>query len=391
MQGRDRTGNRIAVFAFAAILVGAFAPSAHAGKAPEPEAADAALDKAITEFAARRGGPPGVISVVQRGDEVDVHSAGVGNVQTGAPPVADDHMRIASVSKAFSGAAALAVVADGALSLDDTIGQRLPNLPRAWKDVTLAQALQHRSGLPDSSTSKSLQQAASAAPFDPPPPVDLLSFVADKPLDFKPGSKYHYSNSDNVVVGLMIEAATGRPYEEVLQEKVYGPLALTGTTLPRDVTMPTPSIHGYQVEPPNPPEDGTEVFAPGWLWAAGGIVSTPGDLNRYIRGYASGATTNEATVAEQFKFVKGESDPPGPGSNEAGLAVFRYKTRCGTAYGHTGNITGGYTQFAAATRDGSRSATVSINEVITSKVEPKRFPALRKVFELAACAALAGT
>jgi D-alanyl-D-alanine carboxypeptidase len=129
----------------------------------------------------------------------------------------------------------------------------------------------------------------------------------------------------------------------------------------------------------------------GWPWAAGGIVSTPSDLTRFVRGYASGATTNKATAAKQFKFVKGESDPPGPGSNEAGLAIFRYKTRCGTVYGHTGNITGGYTQFVASTRDGSRSATVSINEVITSQVEPKRFPALRKIFELAACAALAGT
>jgi hypothetical protein len=140
----------------------------------------------------------------------------------------------------------------------------------------------------------------------------------DKRLEFKPGSKYRYSNSDNIVVGLMIEAATG-----------------------------------YAVEPPNPPEDGTDLFAPDWAWAAGGIVSTPGDVNRFVRGYASGATTNNATAAKQFKFVKGDSDPPGPGTNEAGLAIFRYNTRCGTVYGHTGNITGGYTQFAAATRDGS--------------------------------------
>jgi D-alanyl-D-alanine carboxypeptidase len=391
MQGRYRTGSRIAAFAFAAVLVGVFVPSAHAGKAPEPDAADAALDKAITEFAARRGGPPGVISVVQRGDEVKVHTAGVADVQTGAPPAVDDHMRIASVAKAFSGAAAVAVVADGALSLDDTIGQRLPSLPRAWKDVTLAQALQHRSGIPDFTKSKALARAVTASPLAPPPPAELLSFVRDKPLEFKPGSKYDYSNSDNIVVGLMIEAATGRPYEEVLQEKVYGALGLANTSLPPDVTMPTPFIHGYEVDPPNPPNDGTDLFAPGWAWAAGAIVSTPNDVDRFIRGYTTGATTNEETAARQFKFVKGESDPPGPGTNEAGLAIFRYKTRCGTVYGHTGNITGGYTQFAAATRDGLRSATVSINSVITPKADARRFPALRKIFEHAVCAALAGT
>lgn len=87
--------------------------------------------------------------------------------------------------------------------------------------------------------------------------------------------------------------------------------------------------------------------------------------------------------------MKGDSDPPGPCTNAAGLGIFRYQTRCGTVYGHTGNITGGYTQFIAATHDGRRSATVSINEVLTPKTDPRHFPMLRKVFELAVCAAVA--
>jgi D-alanyl-D-alanine carboxypeptidase len=317
--------------------------------------------------------------------------AGVADVTAGALPAVEDHMRIASVAKAFSGAAALAVVADGSLSLDDTIGTRLPSLPPAWSQVTLAQALQHTSGLPDYSQSKAAAAALTAAPFDPPSPAQLLSFVEDQPLLFKPGSQYRYSNSDNIVVGLMVEAATGRPYEQVLQDKVYGPLGLPGTSLPRDVAMPSPLIRGYEVAPPKPPEDGTGVFAPGWAWASGGIVSTPSDLNRFVRAYASGTTTNKATTARQFRFVAGASDPPGPGTNDAGLAIFRYSTRCGTVYGHTGNITGGYTQFAAATRDGTRSVTVSINSVITPNTDPTHFPALRNIFELAACAALAGS
>jgi D-alanyl-D-alanine carboxypeptidase len=388
---RSRKLSRLGALAAAAILVGAFAPAAHGGKAPEPQAADAALDEAMQALVRRRGGPPGVISIVQRDVEETVHRAGVADTATDAPPMSFDHMRIASVSKAFSGAAALAVVADGALSLDDTIDTRLPNLPRAWKDVTLAQALQHRSGIPDFTKSKAFARAVSASALAPPPPVELLSFVRDKRLEFKPGSKYRYSNSDNVVVGLMIEAATGRPYEEVLEERVYGPLGLMSTSLPRDVALPAPFMHGYEVEPPQPPQDGTELFSPGWAWAPGGIVSTPDDVNRFVRGYAAGATANQATAAAQFKFVEGNSEPPGPGSNEAGLAIFRYKTRCGTVYGHTGNTTGGYTQFVASTRDGARSATVSINSVITPNLDRKNFPALRKVFERAVCAALAGT
>jgi D-alanyl-D-alanine carboxypeptidase len=115
----------------------------------------------------------------------------------------------------------------------------------------------------------------------------------------------------------------------------------------------------------------------------------PAAPNAFVRGYASGATTNEATRDAQREFVRGgKSEPPGPGRNSAGLAIFRYRTRCGTVYGHTGN-TPGYTHFIAATPDGQRSTSVAVNAQITPNSNPKRFPELRKVFELAVCAALA--
>ena len=101
----------------------------------------------------------------------------------------------------------------------------------------------------------------------------------------------------------------------------------------------------------------------------------------------SGRLTDRATYARQFTFVPGSSEPPGPGINSAGLSVFRYETRCGTVYGHTGN-TAGYTQFIAASADGHRSVTVSINGQITPRTNPTRFAELRAVDELAVCAAL---
>src|SRR5262249_5762668 len=192
------------------------------------------------------------------------------------------------------------------LSLNDTIGNRLPNLPQAWKGVTLTQLLQHRSGLPDFTTAPTFESALAASPLAAPPPVGLLSFVQDTPLEFTPGSKYRYSNTDNVVVALMIEAVTGRPYTEVLQEKVYRPLGLTDTSLPSDNLMPAPSLHGYVLQPPNPPQDVSEGFNLGWVWAAGGMVSTPADLNRFVREYARGETANKGTVDRQFRFVKGD-------------------------------------------------------------------------------------
>jgi D-alanyl-D-alanine carboxypeptidase len=110
----------------------------------------------------------------------------------------------------------------------------------------------------------------------------------------------------------------------------------------------------------------------------------------FVRAYARGATANRGTVDRQFRFVKGDSEPKGPGVNGAGLGIFRYRTRCGTVYGHTG-VTFGYTQFAASTSDGARSATVSINSRLTPSDDAQAFAPLGRIFEDAVCAALAGT
>jgi D-alanyl-D-alanine carboxypeptidase len=353
--------------------------------------ADAALDRALKELVAMEGGPPGVIAVVQRGQHREVHSFGVRNLKGDLPMRARDHMRIASAAKAFSGAVALSLVSEDKLSLQDTIGERLPELPKAWWEVTLRQLLNHTSGIPDFSLEPDFQKALLASLTKAPPPEELLSFVEEEELLFDPGSEYHYSNSDNIVVALMAEAATGKSYEELLRELVYKPLGLRNTTLPRGTNLKKPFIHGYDTSQ-QPPEDVSEVVAAGWSWASGGIVSTPADLNDFIRGYVGGKLFDERTQAKQRRVVEGgSSEPPGPGKNSAGLGIFRYQTRCGTVWGHTGN-TLGYTQFMAASPNGRRSATVSINSQLAPPVgDPDAFKALRRAEGLAVCAALAGS
>jgi D-alanyl-D-alanine carboxypeptidase len=298
-----------------------------------------------------------------------------------------DSMRLASVAKAFSGAVALSLVAGGVLSLSDTVGKWLPGLPPAWSKVTLRELLNHTSGIPDFSKTVAFARALGKSPLKAPRPRALLSF-AGKRLNFTPGSEYGYSNSDNIIVGLMVEAAAGKSYVRELRERVFMPLRLAGTSLPRGAGLPVPVVHGYDVAPPHAPVDVTHLFAAGWAWASGGIVSTPGDANAFVRGYVRGATMNSSARRAQFTFRPGNSEPPGPGRNSAGLAIFRYQTRCGTVYGHTGN-TAGYTQFVAASKNGRRSVVVSVNSQLTPSIHPGRFRELRQIYTLAVCAALA--
>jgi D-alanyl-D-alanine carboxypeptidase len=355
-------------------------------------AADARLDRALRELVAMPGGPPSAIAIVQRGSSLRVHAVGEAALGASRRPRKNDHVRIASVAKAFSGAVALSLVDEGALSLDDTIGRWLPSQPLAWHAVTLRQLLGHTSGLPDFTDSDAFREAVMRSLTVAPPPAALLAFVAGEPLDFAPGTQYHYSNSDNIAVGLMVEAATGTSYEEALRSQVERPLGLRRTSLPAGPEVPQPFIHGYDLSDDGTPEDVSEIFASGWAWASGGIIATPSDLNRFIRGYVGGRLFRRGVRVQQRRWVPvGGSEPTGPGMNSAGLALFRYRTRCGTVLGHTGN-TFGFTQFAAATPDGTRSTTVSISLQRTQNSPGWQlavFRALRAAEEHAVCAALA--
>ena len=321
----------------------------------------AKLQRQLDGLVAADLGPPGAVVTLRRGSRTTVLTSGVADLATGRRPKATDHMRIASMAKAYSGAVAFHLVANGRLRLNSTIGDVLPGLPRAWRAVTVRRMLNHTSGLPDYSESKGFRKALGTDPGAYVPTTQIIDWVRRDGLNFKPGSRYRYSNTDNIVIGLMAEKVTGKPYGRLLRRFVYQVLNLRETSLPIRVALPQPFLHGYLTQPGSPPEDASEVINPSGAWASGGIVSTPLEVNRFIRGLLGSRLFPRELQPRQLRFVPGgQSSPPGPGANSAGLAVFRYRTRCGTVYGHTGNFPG-YVQFMAATRDGRRGVTTSLN------------------------------
>ncbi|WP_285564005.1 serine hydrolase domain-containing protein [Streptomyces sp. RTGN2] len=371
----------------AACTAGLLYAPAQAAVVPADHGPDRALQRQLQQLTTEPGGPPGVIAVLKRGSRTEVYRAGVAETGTSRPIRTTDHMRIASTAKAYSGAVSLQLVDRGKLRLNDTIGKVLPRLPRAWHRITLRQLLNHTSGLPDFSSNEKFLELLTANPrrhFDS---RRLLDFVADEPPVFRPGSRYAYSNSDNIAVALMAEAVTGRRYEDLLARLVYRPLDLRRTSLPQGYRLPEPYMHGYDVTPPNPPEDVSEAISASGVWASGGIVSTPKDMTAFVRGYAGGKLISDRTRRQQLKWVNGASEPAGPGTNKAGLALFRYDTRCGVVYGHTGNFPG-YTQLIAATPDGKRSLAFSLTTQVNKTNKPELLERLRTVEENFVCALL---
>jgi D-alanyl-D-alanine carboxypeptidase len=326
--------------------------------------------------------------VVQRGNHIKVFRKGVADQKTGAPIDVGDSWRIGSVSKAFNGAVALQLVAQGKLSLSDTIGQQLPALPPAWHNVTLGQLLNHTSGLPNFTKDPGWQRAVQEGEYLS--PMDLIGLVSAQPLAFPPGSSYAYSNTDNIVVALFAEMATGLPYDILLYQLVFDPLHLRRTVMPLGFSMLEPFVHGYDNNATGERDDISEALNMSTVCASGALISSPLDSNRFIRAYAGGKLFGGATRAAQTDFVPGgESEPKGPGENSAGMGLFKYDTRCGTVYGHTGNFPG-YTAITVSSPDGRRSFVMLVSTQLDKAAGvPATFEFWRKTAEDGVCAAFA--
>lgn len=337
------------------------------------------------------GGPPGVAVIVQDGENRYDLFEGKADVSTGAAMSSDAATRIASISKTFNAAIILSMASQGKLSTSAPISTLLPSVPKAWGAATLSQVLQHTSGIPDYIKDPKFLNQFIANPQMERTPQQLIGYVAKKPLAFPPGTQYEYSDTDNIVAGLIAERILAKPYAEILQELVASPLSLAGTNLPSTSAMPEDYIRGYAVEAPTSasatpaaPEDVTMLINPGLAWASGGMLSTPDNLNTFIRDYLGGKLFNPDVLTAPSAFVPGGGGPPGPGTNSSGLGIYRYETACGVVFGHTGNMPG-YTQFFSASQDGSKSVVVSVNSQISPSRTPEVYQNLLAVQNQAIC------
>jgi D-alanyl-D-alanine carboxypeptidase len=346
-------------------------------------AGDSRLQRDLDAIVAAKGGPPGIAVLIDRGPHSEFLAAGTAG--GGVVPSPRLHFRIASVSKAFNALLAVKLAGRG-LPLTETLRESIPGVLPAAEGVTLRQLLQHTSGLAEYIQAPAFGEQLGADPTRYFSPLELTAFVRDEPLEFTPGSKYHYSDTDNIAAGLMEEKVSGMPYEQLLAKRVFGPLGMRDSSLPRTQKMPRPFMHGYEVEPGKQPEDVSELLNPAGAWASGGIVSTPVDLAHFASAYVP--TMLSATRGLTGAFRPGSPSPPGPGKNFAGLGIFRYRTGCGTVYGHTGSFPG-YRVFLAARADGFRSVVFVANaQIVPGQGSRQVAKAITKAQARAVCRAL---
>jgi D-alanyl-D-alanine carboxypeptidase len=290
------------------------------------ERADA-LDKAIPAALQRTAIPGAIIGVWQDGRAPYVRTFGVRDVATGAPMATDLSMRIGSNSKAFTVTALLMLADQGRLGLDDPVGRYVEGVP-GGETITLRQLAQMRSGLPNyaDDTYKDMPRE----PAREWTPRELLDVAFKHPPEFAPGTAFDYSNTNTLLLGLVVEKVSGRTLESVVDGSILKPLRLMRTVFPVRGEMPEPHSKGYFKMPDGRFVDATD-WNPSWGWAAGSMISTLDDMRTWTRALALGELLSPAMLRERDGFLPAPAEGEGA---QYGLAIENQKGWIG----HNGNI-----------------------------------------------------
>ncbi|MGW4892976.1 serine hydrolase domain-containing protein [Kitasatospora sp. NPDC004240] len=395
---KTRLMRPLAVAAAGAVLLttgaahAAAADQATAGAADKTTASAPAPDSAAVLAALRttmNAGAPGAFAVVRDHDNPAVNrTISVGNADLdGTPMKADRRFRVGSNSKMFTSVLILQLAEEGRIDLDRPLRDYLPadTLPADWL-MTGRQVLEHRAGVYDH-TNDLLEQAGeeTTAAFEARirttvyDPRDLVAISVKHGIQYPPGTKYAYSNTDFVLLGLAVEHLTARPYADVLKERILRPLKLRETSF----VVPDQEIRGAHVtgyltndDRTKPLLDSTEQTA-SWLWAAGGVISSARDLDTFLTALMAGPAGGLLSDASLRQMQAALPTPTAKISY--GLGLRRISLSCGDVYGHGGIVQGFQTQ-SFTTPDGHRTVVVFANASNNGAVTQGLMGALEPAF-----------
>ena len=318
---------------------------------------------------------PGAVVLIRTKDKGNwTATFGTQEIGKDIPMTTDMFFRIGSNTKTMTSTVILQLVEEGKLSLDDPISKYRPDVPNG-ANITIAQLAEMRSGLFSYTFDEAFNQTLDISPEKAWTPDELLAIAFSHPPNYPPGTTYDYSNTNIVLLGTVIEQLTGMSAHEAFATRIYEPLGLANTFLPRslDSKLPDPHPQGYQfgtnvatinsyaVPAAELPAalDGTlsplnyTNANPSWAWTAGGAISTVDDLATYVTALVDGGLLDEATQKQRLESIK-PITADGPVTPGYGLGIVEFAPN---VFGHDGQIPG-YSSFMV--RDAVAGNTVII-------------------------------
>lgn len=294
---------------------------------------------AIVDTAMAQTNTPGaLVGVWYPGRGTWTAAAGISDLGTAAPVMLEDHVRIASITKTFTATVVLQLVEEGRLSLDDRLETFITGIPNG-EEITLRQVLNMTAGIYNYVFDPLIADDYTADPLLPFDPAQVPAMIqAHGEADFAPGAEVRYSDSNYVLLGLIVEQVTGRSVAAEITERIIIPLGLSGTSYPDTPELPAPFLRGYAAAQPGDPLRDVTRSNPAVAAAAGAMISTVGDLRIWAEALATGSLLSPELQAERldFQWYPPIQTPTGEQLFGYGLGVFSFNG----FIGHNGGILG---------------------------------------------------
>ncbi len=352
------------------------------GHQNQREALQNALDAVV------EAGVPGVIAEVRDERGVWRGSSGVANVHHEREPRKDGRFRVGSVTKTFVATTVLQLVDEGDVELNAPIERYLPGIIPGDQGITVRQLLNHTSGLYNytldmfpGKTLKEVRRNIQELRFRTFQPQELVDMAMRHEPEYQPPENGSwYSNTNYVLLGMLIEEATGNEPATEIRQRIIRPLGMQHTSLPEwNPFIVGPNAHGYEDFPEAPPLDVT-TYSPSWARTAGAIISTTSDLNSFYDALLTGQLLPPELLQKMKTTTKL------PGGLTYGLGLMSLPGCGGKIWGHTGGVPG-FTTYSFTSPDGGTQVTMSVTEGLTLAVTPKAARALNNVLVTTFCEA----
>ncbi|MFG1921665.1 serine hydrolase domain-containing protein [Cryptosporangium sp. NPDC048952] len=347
----NKTKNIAIVLAAAAALTGIGAGSVAATEQPK---VNDALQREVAQHVLEAG-PPGYIARIDNGRQVYTLAKGVADKTSGRRIKVTDQFEAGSNTKTFTSVLTLQQVDHGKTKLDAPVETYLPGVVPNGKNITVRMLLNHTSGLFSYTGDPDFFTNMAKDPQHVYTDAELLKIAFKHQPYFAPGKGWQYSNTNYILLGMILQKQTGQTMPELVEERITEPLGLHDTYY-ADPKATTDVAHGYAIEYASgkPVYTDTSDWPIGsWGGPAGAIVTTMDDLSRFFSGVLQGKLFSQ----EQLKQMKTTVPLPAefPIKGGYGLGLFKTDSACGTVWGHGGD-TMGHHSTAVATEDGRLTA-----------------------------------
>ena len=339
-----------AILTLAALLM--VKPASAAG--PDP----AAIDAYVRAEMGRLHVPGLSLAVVKDGQVVYQQAYGLANVELNVPVTADTVFQIQSITKTFTATAVMMLVEDGKLALDNPIGKYLDGTPESWNAITLRHLLSHTSGIKDF-----INEPTASLRIDV-TEQEVFDATAPRPLNFTPGEKYAYSNTNYHLLAMIIRKVTGQSYADFLAERVFRPLGMDHTRV-QDLSALIPGRADGYLWRDDRLVHGEYIAQSILSYGGGGILSTTTDLAKWDAALRTEKLLKKSTLEQMFTPVT--LNDGGKSTYGLGWGVGAYQGH--RFVGHSGGHVTGFQSYIRRYLDEGLTVIVLVNQ--NGEGEPK--------------------